>query len=119
MENVRLGIQMEGFQELREQSSGLGMDEPEKSQTNEQKQQAFDDLETCDEDHARVVLFRHRVFVQGNLVCRAILHVKEKNNTFLVSLRNPSFRVFVGLVTYDLTLICGSIPTVMLYRSHG
>jgi hypothetical protein len=73
MEDVRLGIQMEGFQELGEQSSGLGMDESKESQTNQQEQQAFYDLETCDEHHAGVVLFRHRVFAQGNPACCGIL----------------------------------------------
>ena len=72
MENVRLGIQMEGFQELREQSSGLGMHEPKKSQPNHQDQQAFDDLEAGDEDHAGVVLFRHRVCVQEILPAAAL-----------------------------------------------
>ena len=76
MDNVRLGIQMEGFQELREQSSGLGVDESKESQTNQQEQQAFYDLETCDENHAGVVLFRHRLF--GEICLRGILRVGAK-----------------------------------------
>ena len=77
MENVRLGIQMKGFQELREQSSGLGVDESKESQTNQQEQQAFYDLETCDENHAGVVLFGHCIFIEM-LARRGILHVAGK-----------------------------------------
>jgi len=77
MENVRLGIQMEGFQELREQSSGLGVDESKESQTNQQEQQAFYDLETCNEHHTGVVLFGHCIFME-KFARRGILHVEGK-----------------------------------------
>jgi hypothetical protein len=62
-EDARVGIQMEGFQEMGEEGGDIGMHQFEQAQADDQEEQAFQDFEACNQRQAGVVLLRHHVFM--------------------------------------------------------
>ena len=56
VEDARVGIQMESFQEMGEEGGDIGMHQFEQAQADDEEEQAFQDFEACDQHHAGVVL---------------------------------------------------------------
>src|SRR3989475_6898897 len=68
VEDARVGIQMEGFQESGEEGGDIGMHQFEQAQAHDEEEQAFQDFEACNQHHAGVMLLRHYAFIVVRLL---------------------------------------------------
>ena len=88
VEDARVGIQMEGFQEMGEEGGDIGMHQLEQAQADAEEEQAFQDFEACNQHHAGVMLLRHYAFI----VVRLLEHRTWASYRFVVEKRSIVLR---------------------------